>query len=76
MEGKDGGPTLNVIMGWISFKGRDATVQALLSAVNRSERKDCSYYLEKSLGCVLDYVDSPIVTEDVTKKLGAVTLSK
>ena len=27
MEGRDGGPTLNCIKGWISFKGRGATIQ-------------------------------------------------
>lgn len=70
-EGREGGPTLNVIKGWISQQGRNATVQALLSAVNRSERKDCSYLLEKSLGCQLDCVDSPI--ENVTKKMGSLS---
>ena len=70
-EGREGGPTLNVIKGWISLKGRNATVQALLSAVNHSERKDCSYILEKSLGCQLDCVDSPI--ENVTKKMGSLS---
>ncbi|XP_078342187.1 uncharacterized protein LOC144627991 isoform X5 [Oculina patagonica] len=71
MQGRDGGPTLNVIKGWISLKGREATVQALLSAVNRSERKDCSYCLEKSLGCQLDCVDSPI--ENLTKGMGSLS---
>ncbi|XP_020610415.1 uncharacterized protein LOC110048990 isoform X2 [Orbicella faveolata] len=70
-EGREGGPTLNVIKGWISQQGRNATVQALLSAVNRSERKDCSHLLEKSLGCQLDRVDSPI--GNVTKKMGSLS---
>ena len=70
-EGKEGGPTLNVINGWISREGRKATVQALLSAVSRSERGDCSYILEKSLGCKLDCVDSPI--ENVTYKMGSLS---
>ena len=67
MEGRDGGPTLNCVKGWISFKGRDATVQGLLSAANHAERKDCSYYLEKSLGFQFDYVDSPV--DEVTEKM-------
>lgn len=71
IEGSEEGPTLTVINGWISKEGRKATVQALLSAVNRSERKDCSYFLEKSLGCQLDCVDSPI--ENVTKKMGSLS---
>ena len=71
MERGDGGPTLNVIKGWISLEGRNATVQALISAVSHSERKDCSYLLEKSLGCQLDCVDSPI--ENVTKKMSSLS---
>lgn len=67
MEGRDGGPTLNCIKGWISLKGRDATAQALLMAANRAERKDCTLHLEKSLGCQLDFVDSPV--DDVTRKV-------
>ena len=67
MEGRDGGSTLNCIKGWISFKGRGATIQGLFSAVNRAERKDCLYYLEKSLGCQLDYVDSPV--DVIVKKM-------
>lgn len=69
MERGEGSPTLNVIKGWISLEGRNATVQALISAVNRSERKDCSYFLEKSLGCHLDSVDSPV--EHVTTKMSS-----
>ena len=62
LEGRDGeSPTLNVIKGWISREGGSATVQALLKAVNRSERKDCSSNLEKSLGCQLDCVDNVTV---------------
>ena len=49
------------------MKGRNATVQALLAAINCAERKDCSYYLEKSLGCQLDYVDNRV--HDVTSKM-------
>ncbi|KAJ7377789.1 hypothetical protein OS493_026356 [Desmophyllum pertusum] len=49
------------IKGWISREGGSATVQALLKAVNRSERKDCSSNLEKSLGCQLDCVDNVTV---------------
>ncbi|XP_078384574.1 uncharacterized protein LOC144667044 isoform X2 [Oculina patagonica] len=71
MEGRDGGPTFHVIKGWISLQGRNATVQALLGAVNRSERKDCTYYLEKSLGCQLDCVDSPI--DNLTKGMGSLS---
>ena len=67
MEGRDGGPTLNCIKGWISIRGRSATVLALLGAANRAERKDSIYYLEKSLGCQLDYVDSPV--DDMTRKM-------
>lgn len=47
MERGEGSSTLNVIKGWISREGRNATVQALISAANRSERRDCSYILEK-----------------------------
>ena len=68
---REGSPTLNVIKGWISREGRYATVQALISAVNRSERKDCSYFLEKSLGCQLDGVDGPI--KNVTKKMSSLS---
>ena len=71
MERGDGSPTLNVIKGWISLEGRNATVQALISAVSRSKRKDCSYLLEKSLGCQLDCVDSPV--ENVTKKMSSLS---
>ena len=70
-EGREGGPTLNVIKEWISLEGRNATVQALLGAVNRSERKDCSYFLEQRLGSQLDYVESPI--ENVTKKMDSLS---
>ena len=68
-EGREEGPTLNVVKGWISLKGRNATVRALLSAVSRSERKDCSDVLEICLGCQLDCVDTPIV--NVTEKMGS-----
>ena len=64
---REGSPTLNVIKGWISREGRNATVQVLISAVNRSERKDCSYFLEKSLRCQLDCVDN------VTKKMSSLS---
>lgn len=74
MQGRDGGPTLSCIKGWISMKGRNATVQALLAAINRAERKDCSYYLEKSLGCQLDYVDNGV--HDVTSKMESLNPSK
>lgn len=67
MERNGESPTLNVIKGWICINGRNATLQVLLGAVNRSERKDCSYYLEKSLGIQLDCVDSPI--NNITKKM-------
>lgn len=68
MKGKDGGPTLTCMKGWISLKGREATVQALLMATNRAERKDCTLCLEKSLGCQLDHVDSGV--DDMTRKMG------
>lgn len=71
MERGEGSPTLNVIKGWISREGRNATVQTLIRAVNRSERKDCSYFLEKSLGCQLDCVDSPM--ENVTNKMSSLS---
>lgn len=71
MERGEGSQTLNVIKGWISREGRNATVQALISAVNRSERKDCSYFLEKSLRCQLDCVDSPV--ENVTRKMSSLS---
>lgn len=67
IEKGNGGPTLNAIKGWFSPRGRSATVQALLDAVNRSNRKDCAYFLEKSLELKLDCVDSPI--EHVTRKM-------
>ena len=70
-EGSEGGPTLNVMRGWISIQGREATVQALLSAVNRSERKDDLDFLEQSLGCQLDYVESPV--ENATKKMDSLS---
>lgn len=70
-EGSEGGPTGNVLKGWISKEGRKATVQALLVAVNRSERKDCAMILEKSLGCQLDCVDSPI--ENITRKMDSLS---
>ena len=71
MERGEGGPTLNVIKGWISLEGRGATVQALISAVDRSGRKACSYILEKSLGCQLDCVDSPV--ENVINKMSSLS---
>ena len=67
MEGRDGGPTFNCIKGWISLKGRDATVQTLLMAANRTGRKGCTVNLEKSLGCQLDFVDSPV--DNLTRKV-------
>lgn len=67
MEGSAGGPTSNCIRGWVSIRGRSATVQALLGAVNRAERKDCTYILEKSLGCQLDDTDAGV--KEVTGKM-------
>lgn len=71
MKGKDGGPTLTCMKGWVSLKGREATVQALLMATNRAERKDCTLCLEKSLGCQLDHVDSGV--DDMTRKMELLT---
>lgn len=59
MEGGEGGPTSIVIREWIKINGRNATVEVLLRACNRCERKDCVYSIEKHLGCRLDVVDSP-----------------
>ena len=70
-ERSEGGPTVNVLKGWISKEGRKATVQALLVAVKRSERRDCSFILEKSLGCQMDLVDSPI--ENITRKMDSLS---
>lgn len=63
MQGRGEGPTMNCIEGWISLKGRDATVKALLEAVRGTERKDCLLNLENGLGCRLDFVD------EVTRKM-------
>ncbi|CAH3025570.1 unnamed protein product [Porites evermanni] len=74
MEGSAEGPTSNCIRGWVSIKGRSATVQALLAAVNRAERKDCTYILEKSLGCQLDYTDAGV--KEVTGKIASLNPSE
>ncbi|KAM7451246.1 hypothetical protein ABFA07_001289 [Porites harrisoni] len=74
MEGSAGGSTLNCIRGWVSIRGRSATVQALLAAVNRAERKDCTYILEKSLGCQLDYTDAGV--KEVTGKMASLNPSE
>ena len=66
MEKECGSPTFSVIRGWISYNGRSATIQALLDAVNRSQRKDCVAYLLKPLNLNGDVVDSPVT--DLTKK--------
>lgn len=70
MQGGGEGPTMNCIIGWISLKGRDATVKALLEAVHGTERKDCLLKLEKGLGCRLDFVDG------VTRKMESLKTSK
>lgn len=67
MQGGGEGPTMNCIIGWISLKGRDATVKALLEAVHGTERKDCLLNLEKGLGCRLDCVDGGV--DEVTRKM-------
>lgn len=66
VEKECGSPTFSVIRGWISYNGRSATIQALLDAVNRSQRKDCVAYLLKPLNLNGDVVDSPVT--DLTKK--------
>ncbi|CAH3037614.1 unnamed protein product [Pocillopora meandrina] len=66
VEKEPGSHTLNVIKGWISYDGSGATVQTLLDAVNRSQRKDCVRYILKPLNLGQDYVDSPV--NDMTKK--------
>nr|XP_058969660.1 uncharacterized protein LOC131796025 isoform X2 [Pocillopora verrucosa] len=66
VEKEPGSHTLNVIKGWISHDGSRATVQTLLDAVNRSQRKDCVRYLLKPLNLGQDDVDSPV--NDMTKK--------
>ena len=72
MQGRGEGPTMNCIKGWISLKGRDATVKALLVAVRGTERKDCLLNLENGLGCRLDFADGGV--DEVTRKME--TLSK
>ena len=67
MQGKGEGPTMNCIKGWISLKGRDATVEALLVAVNGTERRDCLLNLEKDLGCRLDVLDGGV--DEVTRRM-------
>lgn len=69
LQGRDGGPTLNCIKGWISSQGRSATVKALLMAANRADRKDCVLCLEKSLHCKLDEVDGDV--NEVTRKMAS-----
>ena len=69
LQGRDGGPTLNCIKGWISSQGRSATVKALLIAANRADRKDCVLCLEKSLHCKLDEVDGDV--NEVTRKMAS-----
>ncbi|XP_068733322.1 uncharacterized protein [Montipora capricornis] len=69
LQGRDGGPTLNCIKGWISSQGRSATVKALLMAANRTDRKDCVLYLEDSLHCKLDEVDGDV--NEVTRKMAS-----
>ncbi|XP_058969660.2 uncharacterized protein [Pocillopora verrucosa] len=66
VEKEPGSHTLNVIKGWISYDGSRATVQTLLDAVNRSQRKDCVRYILKPLNLGQDNVDSPV--NDMTKK--------
>ena len=66
MEKEPGSHTLNVIKGWISHYGSRATVQTLLDAVNRSQRKDCVRYILKPLNLGQDDVDSAV--NDMTKK--------
>ena len=67
MQGRGEGPTMNCIKGWISLKGRDATVKALLEAVHGTERKDCLLNLETGLGCRLDFADGGV--DEVTRKM-------
>ena len=67
MQGRGEGPTMNCIKGWISLKGRDATVKALLTAVHGTGRKDCLLNLETGLGGRLDFVDGGV--DEVTRKM-------
>ncbi|XP_074615788.1 uncharacterized protein LOC141875405 [Acropora palmata] len=71
MQGRGEGPTMNCIKGWISLKGRDATVKALLEAVHGTERKDCLLNLETGLGCRLDFADDGV--DEVTRKMESLT---
>ncbi|XP_067057441.1 uncharacterized protein [Acropora muricata] len=71
MQGRGEGPTMNCIKGWISLKGRDATVKALLTAVHGTRRKDCLLNLETGLGCRLDFADGGV--DEVTRKMESLT---
>lgn len=71
MQGRGEGPTMKCIKGWISLKGRDATVKALLTAVHGTGRKDCLLNLENGLGCRLDFVDGGV--DEVTRKMESLT---
>lgn len=71
MQGRGEGPTMNCIEGWISLKGRDATVKALLEAVRGTERKDCLLNLENGLGCRLDFADGGV--DEVTREMESLT---
>lgn len=60
---KEGSPTRHVIRSWIKAKGKDATVQHLLSVLKKCYHGDLVSKIEKILGVEYEEVDEMVGTD-------------